>query len=106
MEHAQARAVFVNIAQVSLQWPVLCLDGGGARAGVNVCLRRVGAEEIFDAIRQYGVAHLCAAPIVHCMLGNAPAASKLGMPAGVKAMVAAAAPPASMIEGMESLGSN
>ena len=75
-----------------------------ARAGVNVCLRRVGAEEIFDAIRQHGVSHFCAAPIVHGMLVNAPAALKQGLPAGVKAMVAGAAPPASMIEGMESLG--
>ncbi len=75
-----------------------------ARAGVNVCLRRVGAAEVFDAIREYGVTHYCAAPIVHGMLVNAPAALKQGLPAGVKAMVAGAAPPASMIEGMESLG--
>ena len=75
-----------------------------ARAGVNVCLRRVGAEEIFDAIRQHGVTHYCAAPIVHGMLVNAPAALKQGLPAGVKAMVAGAAPPAAMIEGMEALG--
>ena len=75
-----------------------------ARAGVNVCLRRVGAAEIFDAIRQHGVTHYCAAPIVHSLLLNAPAALKQGLPTGVKAMVAGAAPPASMIEGMEALG--
>ena len=38
------------------------------------------------------------------MLVNAPDAMKAGLPAGVKAMVAGAAPPASMIEGMEKLG--
>src|SRR5690606_36249451 len=38
------------------------------------------------------------------MLVNAPAALKEGVPAAVKAMVAGAAPPASMIEGMERLG--
>ncbi len=75
-----------------------------ARAGVNVCLRRVEAQAIFDAIRQHGVTHYCGAPIVHGMLVNAPDAMKLGLPAGVKAMVAGAAPPASMIEGMEALG--
>ena len=75
-----------------------------ARAGVNVCLRRVGAAEIFDAIHQHGVTHYCAAPIVHGLLVNAPAALKQGLKAGVKAMVAGAAPPASMIEGMEALG--
>ena len=75
-----------------------------ARAGVNVCLRRTTAQTIFDAIRDYGVTHYCAAPIVHGMLVNAPAALKQGLPVGVKAMVAGAAPPASMIEGMEALG--
>ncbi|MES2945466.1 MAG: acyl-CoA synthetase [Pseudomonadota bacterium] len=75
-----------------------------ARAGVNVCLRRVAAPEIFEAIRVHGVTHYCAAPIVHGMLVNAPAALKQGLPSGVKAMVAGAAPPASMIEGMEALG--
>jgi len=75
-----------------------------ARAAVNVCLRRVDAQAIFDAIRNHGVTHYCGAPIVHSLLVNAPAAMKQGVPAGVKAMVAGAAPPASMIEGMESMG--
>ena len=75
-----------------------------ARAGVNVCLRRVEAQAIFDAMRKHGVTHYCSAPIVHGLLVNAPAAMKAGVPAGIKAMVAGAAPPASMIEGMEKLG--
>ena len=75
-----------------------------ARAGVNVCLRRVEAQAIFDAIRNHGVTHYCGAPIVHGLLVNAPDALKVGIPAGVKAMVAGAAPPASMIEGMEKMG--
>jgi fatty-acyl-CoA synthase len=75
-----------------------------ARAGVNVCLRRVEAQAIFDAIRTHGVTHYCGAPIVHGLLVNAPAAMKEGVPADVKAMVAGAAPPASMIEGMEAMG--
>jgi len=75
-----------------------------ARAGVNVCLRRVEAQAIFDAIREHGVNHYCGAPIVHSMLVNAPDSMKQGIPPGVKAMVAGAAPPASMIEGMERMG--
>ena len=75
-----------------------------ARAGVNVCLRKVAAPEIFEAISAHGVTHDCAAPIVHGMLVNAPDALKQGLPRGVKGMVAGAAPPASMIEGMEALG--
>ncbi|MGH6637166.1 MAG: AMP-binding protein, partial [Polaromonas sp.] len=75
-----------------------------ARAGVNVCLRRVEAKAIIDAIKTHGVSHYCGAPIVHGMLVNAPDEMKAGLPRGVKAMVAGAAPPASMIEGMERLG--
>ncbi len=75
-----------------------------ARAGVNVCLRRVEAQAIFDAMRDHGVTHYCGAPIVHGLLVNAPDEMKTGVPAGIKAMVAGAAPPASMIEGMERMG--
>ncbi|MBS0317096.1 MAG: acyl-CoA synthetase, partial [Proteobacteria bacterium] len=79
-----------------------------ARAGVNVCLRRVEPQAIFDAIREHGVTHYCGAPIVHGLLVNAPDAMKAGVQnlaqGGVKAMVAGAAPPASMIEGMEKMG--
>ena len=75
-----------------------------ARAGVNVCLRRVDAQHIFAAIKEHGVTHYCAAPIVHNLLVNAPAELKAGVPAGVKGLIAGAAPPASIIEGMEKLG--
>ena len=75
-----------------------------ARAGVNVCLRKVEAAAMIDAIKKHGVTHYCGAPIVHGMLVNAPDEMKRGLPAGVKAMVAGAAPPASMIEGMERMG--
>ncbi|MEO8855725.1 MAG: acyl-CoA synthetase [Burkholderiaceae bacterium] len=75
-----------------------------ARAGVNVCLRRVEARAVFDAMREHGVTHYCGAPIVQGLLINAPEAMKAGLPQGVKCMVAGAAPPASMIEGMEKLG--
>ena len=75
-----------------------------ARAGINVCLRRVDAQHIFSAIKEHGVSHYCAAPIVHNLLVNAPAEMKVGVPAGVKGLIAGAAPPASIIEGMEKLG--
>ena len=75
-----------------------------ARAAVNVCLRKIDPALIFDMMREHGVTHYCGAPIVHGLLVNAPAALKVGLPTGVKAMVAGAAPPASMIEGMERMG--
>jgi fatty-acyl-CoA synthase len=75
-----------------------------ARAGVNVCLRKVDAKAIFDLIRREGVTHFCGAPIVHNLLVNAPDDLKTGIVHRVHAMVAGAAPPATMIEGMERLG--
>ncbi len=75
-----------------------------AIGGTNVCLRRVEAAAIFDAIRRHGVTHYTGAPIVHTLLINAPEALKAGIKHRVSAMVAAAAPPAAMIEGMERMG--
>ena len=80
-----------------------------ARAGVNVCLRKVTPEGVFGAIRDYKVSHFCGAPIVHSMLVNAPEALKKdGMSKlngrRVQAMVAGAAPSATLIESMEALG--
>jgi fatty-acyl-CoA synthase len=75
-----------------------------ANAGTNVCLRRVEAGLIFDAIRKHEVTHYCGAPIVHSTLINAPDELKRGIGHKVHGMVAAAAPPASMIEGMAKIG--
>ncbi len=75
-----------------------------ARAGVNVCLRKVEAKAIFDLIRAHRVTHYCGAPIVHATLANAPAELREGITHTVHAMVAGAAPPAAMIESMERMG--
>ncbi len=75
-----------------------------ANAGTNVCLRRVEAQAIFDAIRDHRVTHYCGAPIVHSLLVSAPEDMKRGIDHKVSALVAAAAPPAAMIEGMERIG--
>jgi fatty-acyl-CoA synthase len=75
-----------------------------ANAGTNVCLRKVEAEKIFSLIREHKVTHYCGAPVVHSTLINAPEALKKGINHKVRGMVAAAAPPASMIEGMERMG--
>ena len=48
--------------------------------------------------------HYCGAPIVHSLLVNAPDELKQGITTSVKAMVAGAAPPAAMIEGMDRIG--
>ncbi len=75
-----------------------------ARAGVNVCLRRVDAAAMIERMHEHGVTHYCGAPIVQSMLANAPKELRDAIPQGIKGMVAGSAPPASMIEDMEALG--
>ena len=75
-----------------------------AMAGTHVCLRKVEARAMLDAIRAHGVTHYCGAPIVHALLVNAPPEMKQGITQRVNAMVAGAAPPAALIEGMEQMG--
>jgi fatty-acyl-CoA synthase len=75
-----------------------------ANAGTNVCLRKVDAAVIFELIKKYKVTHYCGAPIVHSTLINTPEELKQGIKHKVHGMVAAAAPPAAMIEGMERMG--
>ena len=72
--------------------------------GTHVCLRRVEAPAILAAMREHGVDHYCAAPIVHSLLIAAPDDLRQGITQQVKGMVAGAAPPASMIEGMARIG--
>ena len=73
-------------------------------AGTHVCLRRVECAAILDAMRRHGVDHYCGAPIVHNMLINADPAAREGISQRVRGMVAAAAPPAAMIDGMAKIG--
>ncbi|KQW67950.1 acyl-CoA synthetase [Methylibium sp. Root1272] len=72
--------------------------------GTHVCLRRVDAPSILGAMREHRVDHYCAAPIVHNLLIAAPEALRAGITQKVRGMVAGAAPPAAMIEGMAKLG--
>ena len=74
------------------------------RAGTNVCLRRVEAKAMFDAIRANKVTHMCGAPIVYATLINAPEVLRQGIHHTVLGQVAGAAPPAAIIEGAERIG--
>ncbi len=75
-----------------------------ANAGTNVCLRKVEAAPILEAIREHKVSHYCGAPIVHQTLINAPEGLKKGINHKVSCLVAGAAPPAAILEGMEQMG--
>ena len=72
--------------------------------GTHVCLRKVEAQAILDAMRDHGVDHYCAAPIVHSLLFTAGDEMRAGITQTVRGMVAGAAPPAAMIEGMAKIG--
>jgi len=78
--------------------------GMAANSGTNVCLRRVEAQPILQAIREHKVSHYCGAPIVQAMLVNAPAEMRAGIEHAVAALVAGAAPPVAIIEGMSEIG--
>ena len=82
---------------------VLPVDGG-MLGGTHVCLRGVNAKAILAAMREHRVDHYCAAPIVHNLLIAAPAQWRAGITQRVRGMVAGAAPPAAMIEGMAGIG--
>jgi fatty-acyl-CoA synthase len=75
-----------------------------AAAGTHVCLRKVEAKRIFDAIVEHGITHMCGAPIVLNMLVHAPADAKRSLPVRTKVATGGAAPPAIVIERMEALG--
>jgi len=74
------------------------------RAGTNICLRRVEARAMFDAIRDHKVTHMCGAPIVYATLINAPAELRAEIDHKIAGQIAAAAPPAAIIEGAETIG--
>ena len=79
-----------------------------AMAGTHVCLRRVEAAAIYEAIAREGVTHLCGAPVVMNMLLNfSPGAGpglRRSLDRRIEMMTAGAPPPAAVIEGMEALG--
>ena len=70
-----------------------------AKAGVNICIRKVTAANIYGAIAEHGADHLCGAPIVLGMMINA-GAEKRVFDHSCKVMTAAAPPPAKILQSM------
>ena len=77
-----------------------------ASGGTNICLRRVDPKLIFKYIAQHKVDYFCGAPIVLSMLINTPEEQKTTFNHHVEVMVAGAAPPVAIIEGMHHIGIN
>jgi fatty-acyl-CoA synthase len=116
------RGAFLNAVGNTLEWdmgrhpvylwtlPMFHCNGWcfpwtiAAKAGTNVCLRKVTARAIFDAIAHHGVDHLCGAPIVLGMMVDAPAGDRRDFAHRVRVMTAAAPPPASVLRAMAEAG--
>ncbi len=116
------RGAYLNAANNALTWgmglyprylwtlPMFHCNGWcfpwtlAAVGGSAICIRNVRDKEIFRAFREHKVTHFCGAPVVLNTLLNAPEEYKRDIEPGIKVMTAGAAPPASVIKGMESLG--
>ncbi|TWC06675.1 MULTISPECIES: AMP-binding protein [unclassified Pseudomonas] len=73
-----------------------------AAAGTHVCLRKVSADAVFEAIDRHGVDHFCAAPIVMAMIANSTERPPLASP--VRVLTAGSPPPAAVLNAVASLG--
>ncbi len=116
------RGAYLNAANNALTWemgmhprylwtlPMFHCNGWcfpwtlAAVAGATICLRHVRDDAIFDSMRDHSVTHFCGAPVVLNTLINAADALKEDVMEGIKVMTAGAAPPAAVIQGMESMG--
>jgi len=77
-----------------------------AMAITNVCLRKVTAAGIYQAIAEHKVSHFCGAPIVLNFVINATIDEKKSFDHQVHVMTAAAPPPAATLESMQKQGFN
>lgn len=77
-----------------------------AIAGTHVCLRAVRQKPMWDAIADYGVTHLCGAPIVMSTLLSTTEADKRELPHTVEFFTAAAPPPEAILATMKDAGFN
>ncbi len=72
--------------------------------GTHVCLRRVDPAEIFPAIAEHKVTHMCGAPVVLSMLIHAPDTVRRRFEQTVQIATGGAAPPSTVIARMEEMG--
>ncbi|XP_072978040.1 2-methylpropanoate--CoA ligase CCL4-like [Typha angustifolia] len=78
--------------------------GVAAVGGTNVCLRRIDAGIVYEAISQHKVTHMCGAPVVLNMLANAPESVRKPLPGRVSILTAGAPPPAAVLFRTEAIG--
>lgn len=78
--------------------------GVAVMGGTNICLRRVEAAAVFEAINNHKVTHLCGAPVVLNMLSNTPESVRKPLLGPVQVLTAGAPPPAAVLLRTEALG--
>jgi fatty-acyl-CoA synthase len=72
-----------------------------AAGATHVCLRKVEALGVYDAVDREQITHLCAAPTVLISIASGPEARRRGLRRGVRVLTAGAPPAAATIERME-----
>ena len=100
MADRPASDLSLDPADVPLQRLVLPVDPGAGRRH-SVCLRRVSAKTIFDALVDHDVTHMCGAPIIMQFIIGATAEERRPLTRKVEFMTAAAPPPAAVLEALE-----
>ncbi len=75
-----------------------------AVAGVSICSRSVSGTDIYAAIKNHAVTHLCGAPIVLNLIINTDESERFTPDYTVQVMTAAAPPPATILKAMEDRG--
>jgi len=75
-----------------------------AKAGTNVCLRKVEGRSIYNAIEKFKVDHMCGAPIVLNLVIEAFSDRQITLSKECKVMTAAAPPPPKTLKAMQKLG--
>ncbi|XP_010270776.1 PREDICTED: butyrate--CoA ligase AAE11, peroxisomal-like [Nelumbo nucifera] len=78
--------------------------GVAARGGTNVCIRNTCAVEMYRAIAEHRVTHMCCAPIVFNILLEARPEERREIASPVHILTGGAPPPAPLLEKIERLG--
>lgn len=73
-----------------------------AAAGTHVCLRRMSAQAVLEAIDRHQVDHLCAAPVVMAMLADSARHTRLSRP--VRVLTAGSPPPLAVLNAVLEMG--
>jgi len=116
------RGAYINTISTILVWemksrpvylwivPMFHCNGWGfpwgmaAQGGTSICSRSVTAKDIFDAIAEHKVTHLCAVPTVLSIIANAAPHEIRPLPHSVHVLTGGSPPPPPLLSRMEELG--